>query len=632
MESNYLCMGCMSEKGTAEACPICGLQDEKSQESPLYLPPRTTLNNRYLVGRVLGYGGFGITYLAYDLNLQIKLAIKEYLPQNLATRTPSVTSVAVYTGDAKEHFTFGLEKFLEEARMLAKFNGHPCIISVYDFFKENGTAYLAMDYVEGITLKEYLAHKGGKISFETALEIMMPVMDALREVHSFGMLHRDISPDNIYITKNKFVKLLDFGAARFAMGEQSKSLSVILKPGYAPEEQYRSRGKQGPWSDVYAVGATIYRVITGEPPFEALDRLEEDILQPPSELGVNIPDQAEKALLKALAVRANDRFQTIDDFQKMLSESAMKPKSEVIHDKLEQKEKPIPEKLADSPRNIAASPIINKSNNVNEELILGSNLWVELTGGVFTMGDLFKEGFNNESPVRRVSISYSYLIGKYLVTFDEFDTFCNATGETAPSDYGWGRGKKPVIFVSWWQAIKYCNWLSQIAGLPIAYSETGELLNKDGESTTDITTVRGYRLPTETEWEFAARAEGREVRFGNGQNIANSREINFDASEEFGFSELGEFRRTTTPVGSFTPNSLGLYDMSGNVCEWCSDYYYEFNDSFQTNSFIDFKGGKRTIKGGSWNDYANNIRVACRLSCSPENKDFYTGFRIARTK
>ena len=175
-----------------------------------------------------------------------------------------------------------------------------------------------MEYVEGVTLKEYLAKKGGQISFEEAKGIMMPVMDALREVHQAGMLHRDISPDNIYITTAAQVKILDFGAARYFAGEQSKSLSVILKSGYAPEEQYRSKGKQGPWTDVYATAATLYRVITGQTPPEALDRMAEDTLTPPSRLGVAIPPPAEQALLQALAVNAGQRFQTMGEFQQAL--------------------------------------------------------------------------------------------------------------------------------------------------------------------------------------------------------------------------------------------------------------------------------------------------------------------------
>ena len=247
------------------------------------------------------------------------MAIKEYLPRQLATRGEGRTKVSVFTGEARQQYDYGLRKFLEEAQAVARFAHHPNVVSARDYFEANGTAYMVMEYVEGVTLKEYLAKKGGRISFEEAKGIMMPVMDALREVHQAGMLHRDISPDNIYITTSAQVKILDFGAARYFAGEQSKSLSVILKSGYAPEEQYRSSGKQGAWTDVYAVGATIYKALTGQTPPDALDRMAEDTLTPPSGLGVSIPPAAEQALLQALAVNAGRRFQTMAEFQQAFS-------------------------------------------------------------------------------------------------------------------------------------------------------------------------------------------------------------------------------------------------------------------------------------------------------------------------
>jgi serine/threonine protein kinase len=284
----------------------------------MYLKEGVLLHNRYEIQTVLGHGGFGITYAAHDAVLNVKVAIKEYLPRQLATRGEGWTKVSVFTGEARQHYDDGLRKFLEEAQSVARFSHHPNIVSARDFFEANGTAYMVMEYVEGVTLKEYLEKKGGKISFEEAKGIMMPIMDALREVHQAGLLHRDISPDNIYLTSSAQVKLLDFGAARYFAGEQSKSLSVILKQGYAPEEQYRSSGKQGTWTDVYAVGATLYKVLTGKTPPDALDRLAEDTLVPPSRLGVAIPPAQEQGLLKGLAVQAGQRYQTMPEFQQAL--------------------------------------------------------------------------------------------------------------------------------------------------------------------------------------------------------------------------------------------------------------------------------------------------------------------------
>ncbi|HWP98295.1 MAG TPA: protein kinase [Syntrophomonadaceae bacterium] len=309
----------MREKGERNVCPNCAWQDGAVPESPLYLTPGTVLDERYIVGRVLGHGGFAITYLGWDNDLNTRVAIKEYMPFGIATRSTGEANVsAVRTGETQEHFHFGLEKFLEEAKTLARFDEHPGIVSVRDVFKANQTAYLVMQYLEGATLKEYLTQQGGKISYQNALEIIMPVLDAIREVHSMGILHRDISPDNIFITKSGQVKLLDFGAARYALVEHSRSFSVIVKAGYAPEEQYRSRGKQGEYTDVYAVAATLYRAITGQVPVEALDRTAEDILEAPGQMGVEMPPLAETALMKALSVYSADRHQSIKEFQDAL--------------------------------------------------------------------------------------------------------------------------------------------------------------------------------------------------------------------------------------------------------------------------------------------------------------------------
>ncbi|HEX3027813.1 MAG TPA: serine/threonine-protein kinase [Clostridia bacterium] len=318
MDDNNICLGCMQEKGEEKACPSCGWIEGTEQESPIYLKPGTILAGKYLIGKVLGHGGFGITYLARDINLGLRLAIKEYLPQGMASRNLGNTEVSVYSGNVKEQFEYGLEKFLDEAKTIAKFEEVPEIVKIRDFFKDNGTAYIVMNYIEGITLKEYIANNGGRLPLDAVLNIMLPVMKALEQVHKTGILHRDISPDNIYITNSFQVRLLDFGAARFAIGEHSKSLSVVLKPGYAPEEQYRSRGNQGPWTDVYATAATMYKALTGETPPESLDRLEEDSLVLPSKLGVEIPESMEAAIAKALKVRAPERYQSMSGFMDAL--------------------------------------------------------------------------------------------------------------------------------------------------------------------------------------------------------------------------------------------------------------------------------------------------------------------------
>ena len=286
-EQKHLCYNCFQERETQEGpCPYCGFDlAENERKFPVALRAGTVLNDRYIVGRVLGQGGFGITYLALDTQLNAKVAIKEFMPNDIATRIGTTVSVAMDT--KSEEFAYGAERFQEEARTLAKFIGNPNIAAVTSYFDENDTSYFVMDYIEGISFKTYIANHGGKISVEETLNVMIPVLRALTAVHAEGFIHRDVTPDNIYITKDGMVKLLDFGSARYSIGDKSKSLDVILKVGYAPKEQYIRRSRQGPFTDVYSCAACFYAAITGFLPPESLERMDHDDLVPISQCGRN---------------------------------------------------------------------------------------------------------------------------------------------------------------------------------------------------------------------------------------------------------------------------------------------------------------------------------------------------------
>ena len=313
-EQKHLCYNCFQEREAPEGpCPYCGFDlAENEKKFPVALRAGTVLNGRYIIGRVLGQGGFDITYLAWDTKLEARVAVKEFMPNEIATRVGTTVSVAVES--RTEDFTYGAERFQEEARTLAKFMGQPNIAGVTDYFDENDTSYFVMDYIEGISFKTYIANHGGKVSVEEALNVMIPVLRALTAVHAEGFIHRDVTPDNIYITKDGMVKLLDFGSARYSIGDKSKSLDVILKVGYAPKEQYIRRSRQGPFTDVYSCAACFYAAITGFLPPEALERLEHDELVPISQCGIEIPEYLDKAILKGLAVQPEDRFQSAAEF------------------------------------------------------------------------------------------------------------------------------------------------------------------------------------------------------------------------------------------------------------------------------------------------------------------------------
>ena len=291
-------------------CPQCG--NSQNIDIPGHLlRPGTLLNNRYVVGKMLGEGGFGITYIGRDTNLDRLVAIKEYYPTGIVNRSNTISDQVVSNTQEKEHYEQGCEKFLREARMLAKFSDEDGIVGVIDFFRENGTAYIIMEYLSGYTLQDYLNEKG-RLSVEETMLILTPIVTSLQKIHQQGLIHRDISPSNIMLANGK-IKLIDFGAARNVSPNGNKSLSLMLKPGYAPEEQYRSKGVQGSWTDVYALCATIYRCITGIVPEEANDRTYSDELKAPSALGVQINPYFENALMKGLAVYSNDRYQTIQE-------------------------------------------------------------------------------------------------------------------------------------------------------------------------------------------------------------------------------------------------------------------------------------------------------------------------------
>ena len=284
------------------------------QTEPHHLRMGTRLNNRYLIQGVLGEGGFGITYVGMDEVLCQKVAVKEFFPRGAITRNNQQTNevVSVY-GTKAANFHQGEEKFLQEARTLAQFNNVAGVVRVQDFFRENGTAYIVMEYLEGITLKQYL-QTYGPISVEEMQNIFAPILEALDKIHQNGVIHRDISPDNIMCLPEGEVKLMDFGAARDYTDYSAEGLSVILKMGFAPIEQYDSHGKQGPWTDIYALGATMYQCLTGRKPDDATKRSLEDTLVSPSMLGVRIAPPVEYAIMRALQIRPADRYRNLEEF------------------------------------------------------------------------------------------------------------------------------------------------------------------------------------------------------------------------------------------------------------------------------------------------------------------------------
>ena len=326
-----ICFGCFEQYDDSfDICPHCGYAEGTEPELATYMRPGAILNERYVIGRALGHGGFSVTYLAWDALLLHKVAIKEYLPSEYATRRPGESRLTIFSGKEGEYFQFGKEKFLDEAKRLSAFQNEDGIVHVYDCFSANETAYLVMEYLDGITLSEYLKKEAavssqGRIAPEKAISMLTPVMLSLQRVHDSGMIHRDIAPDNIMLLKDGGVRLIDFGAARHAVHDCGKSMTVIIKDGYSPEEQYNSHSVQGPAADVYALSATLYQMITGITPPGAIERGDylqkhkRDMLPPPSKFNKAVTKTQDTAILNGMALHTQDRTQSVAELYEELT-------------------------------------------------------------------------------------------------------------------------------------------------------------------------------------------------------------------------------------------------------------------------------------------------------------------------
>ncbi|MBU1723650.1 MAG: SUMF1/EgtB/PvdO family nonheme iron enzyme [Gammaproteobacteria bacterium] len=632
--------------------------------------------DRYRIERVLGEGGFGITYLAYHTSMGDPVAIKEYLPLEFAVREGGST-VLPRGGKAADTYAWGLKRFLDEAKTLARFRDHPNIVSVRDFFEANGTAYMVMQYEEGQTFGEWLA-ANPRPTQQQLLDIFIPVLDGLREVHAQQFLHRDIKPGNIYIRSDGRPLLIDFGASRLALGEHSRSLTNIITPGYSPKEQYTSTGNQGAWTDLYAIGATLWRAVSGkEPPLasdrgEARDEDRPDPLVPAVHIG---RDRYAESFLRALdwavAYLPKDRPQTVQAFQAVLLETWNRERETEVKTATPP---PIqPTSTPPQPSSPAATihPPQAQNASVGKWLVLASGVvalagggyWfgqtnhagstdnavissqplppatakaetpatpaneapvvtptppllappsrlpfepemVDIAAGTFTMGcvagrdDVEGGCDDDEKPAHEVSLS-AYRIGKYEVTFEQWDACEQANACPHAEDEGWGRGNHPVINVSWDDITgKYLPWLNR---------ETGQQ----------------YRLPTEAEWEHAARG-GAETAYPWGNSIScDKADYNYDDCNTVG----------TSPVGSYAANTYGLYDTVGNVWEWVQDtkrgYSSESVRNPQGSPASSSSSAYRVLRGGSWFNTPWFVRSAYRLNLTPGARNFSIGFRLA---
>lgn len=650
--------------------------------------------HQYRIESVLGAGGFGITYMAVHEALRTRAAIKEYFPVEWSYRDSNEVNVmantqgGMPTSEVGEDacYAWGLERFLTEAQILAQIN-HPGVVRVRDFFEANGTAYIVMDYEDGEPLSKIIQREK-TLSEERALRMMQDVLPALEAVHALGYLHRDIKPANLYCRSDGRTILIDFGAARLALGKRSRNVTSVFSPGYSPIEQYLVDGKgYGPWTDIYAIGTVLYHCITGIAPIEAPARILDDPLRPAAEIAAGrYQPLLLRAIDRAMAVRPEGRFQSVAEMRAALEEPSAAEEDQTVKLELPLRAntKPQPQitgvdaAFATEDHTIIRPP--GKQSSEDAKLTSDTdapthprrNLWIGggvlaavlLAGGIafwqipmptpspppasgttpaamhqppsnpragqlftdpitgmvlvwiapgcFVMGSPNSEADRGANEAQHKVCLDGFWMGKTEVTNAQFRKFANNhdsgsyEGRSLNGDY------QPAVRVGWQDATAFANWLSEKTGLK-------------------------YRLPSEAQWEYAARAGSTEARSWGTDNGAACRYSNtYDKTAQQSKAlnranypcEDGQV--VAAPAAQYAANNFGLYDMLGNVAEWtCSEYDSGYGGG-ETRCADTAASGRRVLRGGSWSDYPGLVRFAYRFPTVPEYGKWRSdiGFRL----
>lgn len=641
--------------------------------------------HHYRIDAVLGAGGFGITYRALHEALRSQVAIKEYFPVEWSYRDRDDVSVLANTqGDlpASEEgedacYAWGLERFLNEARILAQVN-HPSVVRVKDFFQANGTAYIVMDYEDGEPLSQILQREK-TLPEEQIHRFLDDVLPALEAVHGLGYLHRDVKPANLYCRSDGRTMLIDFGAARQALGQRSKNVTSVFTIGYSPIEQYLADGKSyGPWTDIYALGAVLYQCVTGRQPVEAPARVLDDPLMPAVEAanGRYSPILL-RAIDQAIAIRPEERFQSIAKLRVALepssdNEQTIKLELPLRPEPRHQGEPPRPITVARPPpqpepstlqrkppwadwrwgvgllallvigagiakmpscmskesnpvtiippvpppvvvpveRHQSGPPINPQAGQSYTDSLSGIEfLWVG--SGCFTMGSAETEKDRSANELPHQVCPAGFWIGKYEVTNSQYHRF-DPTHESGNYDLAaLNRADQPVVRVNWYEAVAYAARLSEKTGAR-------------------------FRLPTEAEWEYAARGGKTAARpWGDDPKqacrYANIYDETARQAKPFNWANAPceDGQAIVAAGGKYPANGFGLYDMLGNVAEWtCSEYDGTYAGGETRCAVSSLVGGRRVLRGGSWSDYPGLVRFAYRFPAAPEYQKFDLGFRL----
>ena len=551
----------------------------------------TTLQGgKYKILKVLGQGGFGITYLAEQTMLERKVAIKEFFMKDFCERSEETSHITLGTESSRETANRFRDKFLKEARNIAKFD-HPGIVRIYDIFEENGTAYYVMDYIAGESLGDMIKRRGSIPEVE-ATRYIIQAAEALAYIHERKMNHLDIKPANIMINRKNESVLIDFGLSKQydAGGQQTSTTPVGISEGYAPMEQYKKGGvgEFSPQTDIYALGATFYKLLTGKTPPSASDVYEDGV--PVDELKTKgVSQNAINVICNAMKSRKKERTQSASLFIAGLK-GTMPPIS---------KPAPIQEDDEATVVNVA-----NKGSVTSEDKtftvggVTFKMIYVE--GGTFTMGatsEQESDANKDEKPAHQVTLS-GYYIGETVVTqalwkavMEKRKIMGMIKTDNNPSSF---KGDdRPVECVSWNDCKMFISKLNSLTG-------------------------KNFRMPTEAEWEYAARGgnKSRGYKYSGSDNIDDVAWYDGNSGNE------------THPVKTKHANELGLYDMSGNVWEWCSDWYGSYSSAAQTNPKGPDSGTRRVLRGGCWDFYARYCRCSSRDDFDPDGRGIVLGLRL----
>ena len=532
---------------------------------------------KYIIKRVLGQGGFGITYLAEQVSLDREVAIKEFFMKDNCSRDESSSEVSIPTTGSTAQVEQYRKKFMKEARTLASLD-HPHIVSVIDVWEENGTVYYSMPYMPGGSLRDYVATHG-RMPEQQALRYVGQIASALKYMHEKKHLcHYDIKPANILIDSYDNAILIDFGISKNydSNGNETSSTPVGMSEGFAPLEQYQQMVNEfSPASDVYALGATLFYLLMGKVPPSAISLVQGEELQ----FDTAVSDTVKQIVLSAVVPAIKKRLQSVEGFINLKDSDHVDKTTENYEST----------SISDSPNSTEETQIVDKKNSIIDNPIIQKLLddMVLVEGGTFAMG---KNTFfySDSNPQHHVTLS-SFRICKFQVTQELW----LAVMGTNPSAMQ-GDKTRPVENVSWIDCQEFIDKLNRITGMI-------------------------FRLPTEAEWEFAAQG-------GTHSYDYKYSGWNYDGVVAW---NLSNSCGSTHPVGTKKPNELGLYDMSGNVFEWCMDWYDSYREIHTTNPKGPSSGKNRIFRGGAWNRLKEYCRVWSRGRALPEDRQSNLGFRLA---